>query len=298
MSTSSAPSGDNGTATEEGTSFATPQVTGTIVLLQQMYRKAYGTLPTVAQLDGWLQAGPTPIHDAATGIDIGRLNVAGSLKLLEGQIQATASANAVVNAIPTIPAVVPLVATSPVTPPTVVTPPTTSVPSDTTTVIKTTTTADQPMTEVIVNGVVGRERRHFAARGDVLSVVCADEWRVQEPPGLDFAWFQHQPWRRQADRHGDAPEDGRNRDSRRVKVVLQADANRLGRGRPLGRRSPEPRSDPKPQAGAHFGSSASTASLFLDGPRPTMIDGSGRKRYRVDEGEHRWRTHRNLEVQW
>ena len=36
-----APSGDNGTTTEDGTSFAAPQVTGSVVLLQQMYEKAY-----------------------------------------------------------------------------------------------------------------------------------------------------------------------------------------------------------------------------------------------------------------
>ena len=86
------PAGDKGTAIEDGTSFATPQVAGTVLLLQQMYQKAYGTLPTVAQLDDWLQAGADPIVDAATGITIGRLNVAGALKQLAAQIQATAAA--------------------------------------------------------------------------------------------------------------------------------------------------------------------------------------------------------------
>jgi len=145
-----APSGNSGTATEEGTSFATPQVTGAVVLLQQMYQKAFGTLPTVAQLDGWLQTGADKIHDPATGIDIGRLNVANSLAILSNQIPATAQATAAPvlatplavpltpAAVPVIPAVtsvapaVPVVVSTPVAPP-APTPP-------------------QPMTEVIVNG--------------------------------------------------------------------------------------------------------------------------------------------------
>ncbi len=73
-----APSGDSGTTTEDGTSFATPQVTGSIVLLQQMYENAYHTLPTVAELDQLLQQGAVTVHDGATGIDVGRLDVLNS----------------------------------------------------------------------------------------------------------------------------------------------------------------------------------------------------------------------------
>jgi len=84
-----APSGDNGTATEDGTSFATPQVTGTIVLLQQMYEAAYHRLPSVATLTQLLQDGAAPIHDGVTGISIGRLDTLRSLTLLDDQIHPT-----------------------------------------------------------------------------------------------------------------------------------------------------------------------------------------------------------------
>lgn len=101
-----APWGPSGTATEEGTSFAAPQVTGTVVLLQQAYQRAFGKLPTVARLDGWLQAGAVTVHDNVTGIDIGRLDVANSLKIESDQIQAAALASAA-QAAPTPPPVIP-----------------------------------------------------------------------------------------------------------------------------------------------------------------------------------------------
>ena len=70
-----APSGDTGTATVEGTSFATPLVTGAVVLLQQIYESRFGTLPTVDQLKSWLQQGSDPINDSVTGITIGQLDI-------------------------------------------------------------------------------------------------------------------------------------------------------------------------------------------------------------------------------
>ena len=81
-----APSGDDGTTTEDGTSFATPQVTGSIVLLQQMYENAYHTLPSVAELDQLLHQGAVTVHDKATGIDVGRLDVLKSAQILNQQI--------------------------------------------------------------------------------------------------------------------------------------------------------------------------------------------------------------------
>ena len=87
-----APSGDGGTTTEDGTSFATPQVTGAVVLLQQMYEDAYHTLPTVAQLDQWLQQGAVTVHDGTTGIDVARLNVQKSAEILSQQITSQANA--------------------------------------------------------------------------------------------------------------------------------------------------------------------------------------------------------------
>ena len=59
----------------EGTSFATPLVTGSVVLLQQIYESRFGTLPSVAQLKTWLQQGSDPINDPVTGITIGQLDL-------------------------------------------------------------------------------------------------------------------------------------------------------------------------------------------------------------------------------
>lgn len=160
------PSGGSNTAVNEGTSFATPQVTGTIVLLQQMYRRAFGSLPTVDQLVGWLKAGSDKVHDAATGIDIGRLNVAGALQVLNGQIQAVAAKPVVPAAQALAPAVVAPPVEAPAPPPTPVVPPASTAPTDppaiappvTAPAVAPTTPADstadpgKPMTEVIVNG--------------------------------------------------------------------------------------------------------------------------------------------------
>jgi Subtilase family len=81
-----APSGDSGTESETGTSFATPQVSGSIILLQEMYEQAYHTLPSVAVLDQLLQQGAMPVHDSATGINVGQLDVLNSAKILNQQI--------------------------------------------------------------------------------------------------------------------------------------------------------------------------------------------------------------------
>ena len=72
-----APSGDSGTATVEGTSFATALVTGGVTLLQEIYQSRFGTLPTVAQIKTWIQQSATPIHDPVTGITLGELNLHG-----------------------------------------------------------------------------------------------------------------------------------------------------------------------------------------------------------------------------
>ena len=85
---SGASDGNNFT-TEDGTSFAAPQVTGSIVLLQQMYENAYHTLPTIDQLDQLLQQGAVTVHDGVTGINIGRLDVLNSANLLNQQVLAS-----------------------------------------------------------------------------------------------------------------------------------------------------------------------------------------------------------------
>jgi type VI secretion system secreted protein VgrG len=70
-----APSGDSGTSTVQGTSFATPLVTGAVVLLQQIYESRFGTLPTVDQVKSWIEQGSDPVYDSVTGITIGRLDI-------------------------------------------------------------------------------------------------------------------------------------------------------------------------------------------------------------------------------
>jgi subtilisin family serine protease len=77
-----APSGDNGVSAVDGTSFATPLVTGSVVLLQQIYQSHFGTLPTVDQVTKWLEQGADPIHDAVTGITIGRLDIPKAASLI------------------------------------------------------------------------------------------------------------------------------------------------------------------------------------------------------------------------
>jgi type VI secretion system secreted protein VgrG len=71
-----APVPGNQFATVDGTSFAAPQVSGAVVLLQQIYESRFGSLPTVAQLDNWLQEGSDPVSDPVTHLAIGRLDVA------------------------------------------------------------------------------------------------------------------------------------------------------------------------------------------------------------------------------
>ncbi|MGO8898997.1 MAG: S8 family peptidase [Isosphaeraceae bacterium] len=70
-----APTGDSGYSSVEGTSFATPLVTGAVVLLQQIYQARFGTLPTVNQVTQWLEQGSDPIYDPVTGLTIGRLDI-------------------------------------------------------------------------------------------------------------------------------------------------------------------------------------------------------------------------------
>jgi len=70
-----APTGDSGYSGVEGTSFATPLVTGAVVLLQQIYQARFGTLPTVNQVTQWLEQGSDPIYDPVTGLTIGRLDI-------------------------------------------------------------------------------------------------------------------------------------------------------------------------------------------------------------------------------
>jgi subtilisin family serine protease len=77
-----APAGDSGTATDDGTSFAAALVTGGVTLLQDIYQSRFGSLPTVAQIKSWLQGGSTPVNDPVTGITLGELNILNSASLI------------------------------------------------------------------------------------------------------------------------------------------------------------------------------------------------------------------------
>ncbi len=84
-----APSGDSGTATVAGTSFATALVTGGVTLLQEIYESRFGELPTVAEIKSWLQEGATPIQDPVTGITLGELNIDASASQIPEPSQAS-----------------------------------------------------------------------------------------------------------------------------------------------------------------------------------------------------------------
>ncbi len=86
-----APSGDNGSSSVDGTSFATPLVSGSIVLLQQIYQQRFGTLPTVDQIQSWLQGGSDPINDPVTGITIGQLDIPKAAALIPSATAAVAT---------------------------------------------------------------------------------------------------------------------------------------------------------------------------------------------------------------
>ena len=77
-----APTGDSGYSSVDGTSFATPLVTGGVVLLQQIYQARFGTLPTVDQVTQWLEKGSDPIYDPVTGLTIGRLDIPKAASLI------------------------------------------------------------------------------------------------------------------------------------------------------------------------------------------------------------------------
>jgi subtilisin family serine protease len=77
-----APTGDSGTSTVEGTSFATALVTGGVTLIQQIYQSRFGVLPTVQEIKNWIQQSATPVYDPTTGITIGELNLPAAAALI------------------------------------------------------------------------------------------------------------------------------------------------------------------------------------------------------------------------
>ena len=66
----------------DGTSFAAPIISGTILLMQQKYVQQFGSLPTVDQLNGWLKQGGSSTSDPTTGLNIPQVDLARSLALV------------------------------------------------------------------------------------------------------------------------------------------------------------------------------------------------------------------------
>ncbi len=73
---------NNSFAELDGTSFAAPLVSGGILLLQEIYVERFGELPTVDQLESWLEGGAPAVYDSVTGITIGRLNIPAAATLI------------------------------------------------------------------------------------------------------------------------------------------------------------------------------------------------------------------------
>jgi hypothetical protein len=65
--------------TVDGTSFAAPVVSGSILLLQQKYMMAFGSLPTVDQVESWLKQSGDPTSDPVTGLSIPQIDLAQAL---------------------------------------------------------------------------------------------------------------------------------------------------------------------------------------------------------------------------
>lgn len=66
----------------EGTSFAAPVVSGSIVLLQQKFFREFGKLPSVDQIETWLKQGGRATTDPLTNLNIPQIDLAGALALI------------------------------------------------------------------------------------------------------------------------------------------------------------------------------------------------------------------------
>jgi subtilisin family serine protease len=83
------PTDGNNFANMSGTSFSTAEVTGSIILLQQIYESRFGALPAVSDVLGWLKAGAKPINDPVTGATIGRIDILQAASHIPGAAPAT-----------------------------------------------------------------------------------------------------------------------------------------------------------------------------------------------------------------
>lgn len=73
--TSSGSNGPHGELIQSGTSQATPVTVGIILLLQELYQRHTGSLPTVDQLTSWLRRGSVSILDGAENDNVQHTNL-------------------------------------------------------------------------------------------------------------------------------------------------------------------------------------------------------------------------------
>lgn len=77
-----APAPGNQIATVDGSSFSAALVSGSVLLLEQIYQNRFGRMPSVSQLEGWLQAGSDPVYDPITNATYDRLDIAKAAALI------------------------------------------------------------------------------------------------------------------------------------------------------------------------------------------------------------------------
>lgn len=135
-----APSGDSGYSNVDGTSFATPLVSGAVVLLQQIYQQRFGSLPTVAQVTSWLEKGADPIYDPTTGVTVGQLDITRAAALIPTPASTTVASTPSSTTTSTSTSASPPVADTPV----VSTPPTTTATTQSTSSTTTSSTTTPP----------------------------------------------------------------------------------------------------------------------------------------------------------
>ncbi|MBE7462724.1 MAG: S8 family serine peptidase [Planctomycetes bacterium] len=90
--TSAGISGPTSSSTQDGTSQATPVTAGVVLLMQQLYLRQNGTLPSVDQIEGWLRSGGVVINDGDdeddnvtnTGLNFIRVDVVSALSAIGG----------------------------------------------------------------------------------------------------------------------------------------------------------------------------------------------------------------------
>lgn len=86
---------DNGESVQQGTSQATPVVSGVTLLLQEFHLRATGELPRVSDLAGWLRRSAKTIHDGDdendnvrhTNQDYRRVDAQAALSLLKRDLE-------------------------------------------------------------------------------------------------------------------------------------------------------------------------------------------------------------------